>query len=816
MKTKRGILSTALLLPLLLTLFPILPGQAQPAIGLSEGRNLPAAMAQGDDFLISHAEGTLRGAPAAAYNDDLDEYLVVWVDSRGNDAYWDIYGQILTSGGIPQGGNFVIRDEAAGILTYPDVAYDTVNQRYLVAWYDITEVDVEGQLLNSDGTAFGAAFNIAEGTPGDVRAFPAVAFHPQEGEYLVVYQGGAAGDLNVYAKRVDATGNVGGTEYQICTETGDQTDPDVSVDPSAGGDFLIVWEDGRTATDQIYGNILYATTWFLGSEFVVAAPADALYNPTAAFNPDAGTAGEWLVTYQRDVGGDSQIRGRRVAADGTPTGTGITICDDSGDQQYPDVAYSAYGSQWLVVWEDHRAGVNNYDIYGRRVDVNADPLGDTFGISSAPDSQLAPAVASSSSSAGYLVAFPDGQTTDISGQRVLSSGGLMGHLFNISTPLNRQMLPAVAYNTTDAEYLVAWQDERAGDWDIYGQRLGSDGAALGGTFIICEATGDQLLPDVAYNLDTNQYLVVWEDRRADADIYGQRVNADGSLDGSEVPIAGLSATARRRPRVAFNPISGEYLVVYLYEEENNNIRGRRVPPGGDPTTPEIDIATGDADQNFADVACRSVEPGGGGYLVVWRETVDTQRDIRGERLNQDGSLLGSLDICTEASSQWSPRVAYSPENDRYLVVWPDDRDNTTQGRNIYGRQVGGAGALYDEFAISTANDNQAPVAVTWGGGPHNYIVVWEDTRNAGTTPDLYGQRVSGLGALVDTEASNNDLLYTGLGEQESPAVAWGGSTTQGLLAWQDARAGTSDYDVYGLRLEAEAVVYNIFIPLVAR
>jgi hypothetical protein len=571
------------------------------------------------------------------------------------------------------------------------------------------------------------------------------------------------------------------------------------VDPSTTGDFLIVWEDGRAANDRIYGCSMYST-WFLGVEFVIANPTDPVYNPAVAFNPNASTAGEWLVVYQRDASGDDQIRGRRVTAAGVPTGSGFVICDDSGDQWYPDVAYNADGNnQWLVVWEDQRASATNYDVYGRRVDVNGNTLGDTFAIANPSDHQTAPVVASSSTADGYLVVFDDNRTEDICGQRVITAGAPTGPLITVSAPLNQQRLPAVAYNSTNTEFLVVWQDERAGNWDIWGQRVDLDGTFLGGSFAICSNVSDQLLPDVAYNLNTNQYLVVWEDRRTDADIYGQRVNANGTLDGGEVPIAGAGATARRRPRMAFNPISGEYLVVYTYElgASNHDIRGRRVPASSNPTVAEIDIATGSADQNYPDVACRTMQPGGGGYLVVWRETVGTQRDIKGQRLNQTGGLLENLDICTQAASQWSPRVAYSPDDDRYLVVWPDDRDNATQGRNVYGRQVGGAGALLTEFAVSTASGNQAPVAVTYGSGPGNYIVAWEDTRNAATTPDLYGQRVSSTGTLVNTQVGSNDLLYTGPGGQENPAVAWAGDERQSLLAWEDGRAGASDYHIYG-------------------
>ncbi len=240
-----------------------------------------------------------------------------------------------------------------------------------------------------------------------------------------------------------------------------------------------------------------------------------------------------------------------------------------------------------------------------------------------------------------------------------------------------------------------------------------------------------------------------------------------------------------------------------------------MPAAGDPTTAVINVATGASDQSYPDVACRTREPGGGGYLVVWRDTDSGQRDIKGQRLNQNGALLeGVLDICVEASSQWSPDVAYSLGDDRYLVVWPDDRDSATQGRNVYGRQVGGAGRIYDEIVISTASGDQAPVAVIYGSGSASYLVAWEDGRNADA--DLYGQRISGAGELVATQADTNDLLYSGSGVQESPALAWGGDEERGLLAWEDGRNGAS-YHIYGRRLEAAPLTdYHVFLPLLMR
>ncbi|MBU1878972.1 MAG: hypothetical protein KJ734_08475, partial [Chloroflexi bacterium] len=232
-----------------------------------------------------------------------------------------------------------------------------------------------------------------------------------------------------------------------------------------------------------------------------------------------------------------------------------------------------------------------------------------------------------------------------------------------------------------------------------------------------------------------------------------------------------------------------------------------------PLAAEIDIATGANEQDSPDVACRAIATGGS-YLVVWREVVGAQGDIKGQRLSAAGAWLGNYDVCTESHAQPATRLAYSPEADRYLIAWTDDRNSATQGRNVYGRQMGGAGTLYTEFAISTASGDQAHLAVGYSGAVSSYAVIWDDTRNAGTTPDLYGQRVNSTGSLVDTGVSTNDLIYTGLGAQEYPAVAWSQTVGQGLVAWQDSRAGATAYHVYGRRLEA--ALHTVFLPLVLK
>src|SRR5437867_8938881 len=99
---------------------------------------------------------------------------------------------------------------------------------------------------------------------------------------------------------------------------------------------------------------------------------------------------------------------------------------------------------------------------------------------------------------------------------------------------------------------------------------------------------------------------------------------------------------------------------------------------------------------------------GNGYFVVWADKRDygaTGHDIYGARVSASGQLLdpGGIPICTNPGRQTSPRVAF--DGQRYLVVWEDDRESTTNylDYQIYGARVSVNGTVLDPngFKITT-------------------------------------------------------------------------------------------------------------------
>ena len=133
-----------------------------------------------------------------------------------------------------------------------------------------------------------------------------------------------------------------------------------------------------------------------------------------------------------------------------------------------------------------------------------------------------------------------------------------------------EALPSIAYNGQSQEYLVVWQAEYSGPiYEIWGRRVSSSGAPLGAAFRI-SPVGQGSTPDVAYSSAANGYLVVW---KHNVGIYGQRVSASGALQDSVLNIAiGITGSCDQ-PVVAYGSVADRYLVTYRYSQDADGSTG---------------------------------------------------------------------------------------------------------------------------------------------------------------------------------------------------------------------------------------------------
>jgi hypothetical protein len=557
-------------------------------------------------FVISAASGNQR-YPVAAF--DGVNYLVVWADTRNFAVSGeDIHGaRVTTAGGVVDPASFVISN-AANTQDSPDVAYG--NGYYLVVWRDLrtdagdiyaARVNTSGNVLDATGIAVTAAANEQGGPTVTAGA----------GIYLLGWHDFRAGNFDIYAARVTNAGSVLDPAGLVVSNAADiQELPAVAFD---GENFLFVWQDRRYAAVSEYdilgafadaGGNVYPPQ---GLVFSTKRPANQEQQAAVAFD---GT--NYLVVWRdQRFGGGIDIYGTRVDALGAVLDpAGLAISTATNEQSEPAVAFG--GTQYFVAWQDKRSGVA-FDIYGSRVTTDGDVLEPAgLALSTAVGDERRPAVAFAGSH--FLAVWQDQRNAnyDIYATQVSAAGGVVQPAgIPVTTATGAQEYPTVASDGTD--YFLAWQDIRSGNYDIYAARVDSAGTVLDPAgLIICDATGAQTTPAAVYNAP--DFLVVWDDARgADSDIYGGRVETDGTrLDGTGFVVCGTTGV-QQFPALSYDGING--VAVWVdYRAGQADIYANWITPNG------VRLLT-----NGAAIAAESggkLEPavasaGGGHSLVVY-------------------------------------------------------------------------------------------------------------------------------------------------------------------------------------------------------
>lgn len=318
---------------------------------------------------------------------------------------------------------------------------------------------------------------------------------------------------------------------------------------------------------------------------------------------------------------------------------------------------------------------------------------------------------------------------------------------------------------------------------------------LGTEIIISALDNEQFLPAAAYNPIHDEYLVVWHNRwGANGDIYAQRLNGRGELLSwfAVGPTAPLNPypNNRAQPSVAYDYINDRYLVVWAYDTSGNgsnwDIHGIFVNWDGPiQGLHQFNICDWTTQQSNPKVAYSPVEEE---FMIVWQTDHPSLPDyISGRRMKaSDGTLptTGSdFTINNSAQPRVNPEISYNLWHNEYLVVY----DNT---QDIYGTSFkGNGGPANGEFGIAAwpGAETRPSVAYCWLND--HYLVTWQNPQ-----PDIYARFLYGNATL---DGAPLHLDYTSVEEINSKvACSQGGS--QFLVTWQQQYSSlTGPYGIMG-------------------
>jgi hypothetical protein len=327
--------------------------------------------------------------------------------------------------------------------------------------------------------------------------------------------------------------------------------------------------------------------------------------------------------------------------------------------------------------------------------------------------------------------------------------------------------PAVAYNSQRQEYLVVWWNDRPGCDDIFGRLVSANGVPLGSRFPIAnQCPGERWYPDVTYNTQRNEYLVVWGYSATPTTppfcIRAQRLEATGNTIGSVIDITDCSSTTNFgfSPAVAYASTEDKYLVVWSGRASSAtslNVMGQVVAHDSSLIGGNFTIAQGDASYSHEepDLAYNHKR---NEYMVAWQRRAigTTYVDIFCRRVQGNGTPMfpTSTEVLADSTPQFYPAVAAMPSftsNGQYLVVWEDAY--TPIDRDIQGRLMSGDGTYYSNvFNINSQSphDTLNP-SLAGNESTQQYFVSWTGyTVFGGAWHGAAGRIVLPSGALEDS------------------------------------------------------------------
>ena len=612
---------------------------------------------------------------------------------------------------------------------------------------------------------------------------------------------------------------------QVSIDGSEQESPD--IDGDGNGNYVITWVDQRAGWSRdIYAQIYLSDGTTLGDNFKVCDiyESSSQYNPSVAVDPNLNFVIAWL---DKRNGGQWDVYAQRFSSDGTALGNNFRVNDDIGaaDQEHPTVSIDSSGN-FVIAWADERNG--DWDIYAQRFSHDGTPLGNNFKINDDITSavQYWP-VNSCHKNGDFIISWSDKRYNDdydIYLQRFLADGTAIGdnEKVNDDTGVELQLRPDITIKE-NGDFIIAWEDERNGDRDIYLQRYLIDGSTLGNNFFIEDTTDtDQRNPSIENDLLGN-FVVCWEDLRVSFfEIYAQRFSYDAIPIGNNIIVStdtGIMYQYQYNSEITVSR-NGNFNIAWqdhrsgfngdIYAQSFLN-DGNRI---GDNFIVNDDV--GSENQNSPSIAKDSSD----NFIITWIDFRNNQEDIYAQRFSSDGTALGNnfivSDDTLEQNIHYSPNIAIDTEGN-FVITWTDYRlgfcsdifaqlysnDGTALGNNFKVNHDTTGACMHHNSVV--AYKKNGDFIITWNDAEDGGIInkpfdQFNDRKNSGTSssnenkgtePDIYAQLYSSDGTPIGDNFKVNDDV--GYGYQECPDIAVDAEGNF-IIAWEDDR--NEEWDIY--------------------
>ncbi len=383
--------------------------------------------------------------------------------------------------------------------------------------------------------------------------------------------------------------------------------------------------------------------------------------------------------------------------------------------------------------------------------------------------------------------------------------------------LNSQTHPSVAM-AANGEFVVVWSSVGSNGLDddsssVQGQRFTSDGTPIDGEFTVNSfTTGDQSYPMVVTQ-PAGGFVVVWQsDGSSGSDnnaysIQGQRFDSEGTAQGPELQINSYTTNYQTYPRVAVNPTTGDFVVVWQStgsadtDSSSHSIQARRFASNGAALSADFQVNSYTTNGQIYPVVARKPD---GSFVVLWHSqgSAETDNSVSSVQLQQfapDGTRLGGEIQVNTFTTGWQSRPSVAVGlGGEFVVVW-----ESYVGPSVYfairGRRFASNGIPQGtEFQLTTLDYQRSPSVTARSGG--DFVVVWHSWGSDGTDNSGYsvqGRRLASDGTPLGIQFQVNSFTIE---YQRFQRVA-AGTTGDFVVTWQSV--GSSGNDTYRHSIQAQ-------------
>lgn len=630
----------------------------------------------------------------------------------------------------------------------PDVAFDGTN--YLVTWYD--NRSISGHLAQINGARVSAAGVLLD--PGGFVIFRSLANGSEpavtwDGTHFLVAAMDSSGSVRV--NRVTPAGLlVDGPDGRQVDSTSGYVDV---LDVAAGGGVgLVAWTNFTPGSGSVRAR-RFDATGALGAQLVLSSTGSD-HVPAIAWN-----GSNFLVAWRQGYDG---AYGNVVAVRVTPSGQVLDATPrilGTATAYANRVAVAAVGDQFHVTW------TATTGVVVARLDANAAML-DASPLAIAPSgSSLQPTISSvaTQSFVSWLTPDPANSGRSLLKQNRVSAAGAVLDGTGVTLLSNLPSSSSVKSTCGAVQCFTTWEMRI----NTFGVRVEGTSALSSAPLHVSTAASKQDYPAIARS--ATQYLVVWEDFRADQqqELRAARVSLDGTvLDPNGIELC-EAAGDQGFPRVAA-AANGDFFVVWADTRAQvttyTDLYGTLVRADGTVVTPcGARLTTAD------DATLPAIASDGTGFLLAWFESSDPfiNNVVKASRLSAAGVMLDSPPLnLSPTGGVANPAVAWG--DGMYLIVYE------------------GSGGLRGVRVRPTGVPLDAPPGM-WLGGYGGFPSVTFDGRQwvlgfrryfSGSNVHMYARRIATDGGVLDdggVQLSTSTVYgYTSAYYRQAPEASFDG------------------------------------------